>query len=735
MKQRSYATLLTLILAIFGASITIIARNSATQAAPGDLDPAWGNGGIVITSFANLGTPETPQVLHTQADGKVIATGYARDSSGAIVTSFIARYNPNGTLDSSFGIGGKVLAPLNVGEYFYVSALQPDGKIVAAGYKQIDGDRDFTVARYNSNGTLDAAFGAGGKVVTTVGSSVDEINDLLLQPDGKIIAVGHSFVTNNGFDFAVVRYNPAGTLDTTFGTGGKVVIGITSGDDIVDDPSALLQPDGKIVVGGYGGVSNTDFELVRLLPNGTLDASFGVGGKVITALSGNDDSLYDLALQPDGKIIAVGHANYSGNLNDSTALVRYNPNGSLDTTFAANGLLTVPLSSGYYVGNSVAVQPNGKILAFGFGNVGTSGAVGFAVARYNADGSPDTSFGTGGRVITKIGANDFSYGFAIALQPNGKIIAAGSTSGETNGSAIVRYLGDATAQGATQFDFDGDGKSDISVFRPANGSWYRLNSSNNSFAAAQFGASNDRIVPADYDGDRRTDIAVFRNGAWYIQQSSDNSFRAVQFGQANDIPVPGDYDGDGRADVAVFRFGTWFILNSRDNSFRAEQFGNSNDIPVIGDFDGDGKQDLAVYRRVGSAAGTWYIQRSQAGFFAGQFGTFEDTPTPADYDGDGRTDLAVYRSQNGAWYLQRSAAGFAAAQFGLANPQPENGDVPTPADFDGDGRADIAVFRHGTWYLQQSTNGFRAVSFGLSNDIPNQSAYRIVITYGRNQAD
>ncbi len=264
---------------------------------------------------------------------------------------------------------------------------------------------------------------------------------------------------------------------------------------------------------------------------------------------------------------------------------------------------------------------------------------------------------------------------------------------------------------STPFDFDGDSKSDVSVFRPENGVWY-LNQSANGFTGVSFGQNGDKIVPADYDGDGKTDVAVYRNGIWYLQRSQ-LGFTGVSFGDANDIPVPADYDGDGKADVAVFRpsTGTWY-LNRSTLGFTGVTFGQAGDKPVAADYDGDGKADVAVYR-----AGTWYLNRSQLGFTGVSFGESTDIPVPADYDGDGKADVAVFRPSNGTWYLNRSQLGFNGIQFGTG------GDLPVPADYDGDGRADVSVFRNGTWYLNRTTSGFTGVSFGAAADKPVPNAF------------
>ena len=262
-------------------------------------------------------------------------------------------------------------------------------------------------------------------------------------------------------------------------------------------------------------------------------------------------------------------------------------------------------------------------------------------------------------------------------------------------------------------DFDGDGRTDLSVFRPAEGNWY-VNRSNAGFTAVQFGASTDTLTPGDYDGDNKTDPAVFRNGSWFILKSSDSTFAGNNWGIGSDLPTAGDYDGDGNTDLAVFRpsDGTWYVLKSGGGTL-ITQFGQAGDVPVPGDYDGDSKTDIAVYR-----SGAWYLLQSTAGFLGVSFGIASDNPVPADYDGDNKDDIAVFRPVDGAWYRLNSSNGqFAGVQFGQA------GDIPVPGDYDGDGKYDQAVYRAGSWYLLQSTSGFAAAGFGIGSDKPVPKAY------------
>ncbi|MBK8148370.1 MAG: VCBS repeat-containing protein [Acidobacteria bacterium] len=270
-------------------------------------------------------------------------------------------------------------------------------------------------------------------------------------------------------------------------------------------------------------------------------------------------------------------------------------------------------------------------------------------------------------------------------------------------------------------DFDGDGKTDVSIVRPGVAEWWYLRSSDGVNRAFQFGSATDTMAPADFTGDGKTDIAVFRpgTGEWYVMRSEDASFYSFPFGASGDIPAPGDFDADGKADAAVFRpsNATWYVQRSSDNGTTIQQFGANGDVPQVGDYDGDGRADMAIYR---PSVGQWWLNRSTAGVIAATFGISSDKPTARDFTGDGKTDLAFWRPSSGEWFVLRSEdSTYYSAPFGIST------DIPVAGDYDGDGKADTAVFRPSaaTWYVNRSTQGLLIQSFGAATDIPVPSAY------------
>ncbi len=271
----------------------------------------------------------------------------------------------------------------------------------------------------------------------------------------------------------------------------------------------------------------------------------------------------------------------------------------------------------------------------------------------------------------------------------------------------------------TAFDYDGDGRADLSVFRPSDQTWY-INRASGEYNAVRFGLATDKFAPADYDGDGKTDIAVYRDGVWYWLNSSNNQFNAFQFGVAGDIPQPADFDGDGRAELAVVR-DRWYVQNLANGLISVREVGCPvADIikPMVGDYNGDGRADYALYCIYAGNTSEWEIQYSSGGSAYYSFGINFDIPVPADYDGDGKTDPAVFRPSTGDWYIRNSADGKTQiVNWGI------NSDKLVPADYDGDGKADIAIFREGVWWIRQTTGGMSVQQFGLANDKPVPAAY------------
>lgn len=412
-------------------------------ASEGDLDPSFGAGGKVTTDFFNH--IDLASGVAIQPDGRIVVVGStAIGSSLANIQQSqfaIVRYNSDGSPDNTFGNAGKVATDfLGFPVGADAVALYPDGRIVVVGYADYDKneDSDFGIARYNSDGSLDTSFDGDGKVMaglTRFNNRTHAFDNgaeaVAIQSDGKIVVaglVGGGPNLDTGPDFGLIRYNSNGSPDTSFGTNG---IALTDFFDSVDDPRSLvIQPDGKIVVAGDivnpPANTNHDFGLVRYNTDGTLDASFGSGGKMVTDFFRISDVARAVALQADGKIVVAGYV-YGGGIDYDFGLARYNTDGSLDKTFGTNGKINTD-SSGREMAVALTIQPDGKIIAGGFAS--PSATPDFtrsfvALARYSSNGSLDSSFGVNGKVTVDFFGKR-NVAIALAMQPDGKLVVAGS---------------------------------------------------------------------------------------------------------------------------------------------------------------------------------------------------------------------------------------------------------------------------------------------------------------------
>lgn len=387
----------------------------------GRLDETFGSDGIVISDLGSFSSLES---IAIQNDGKILAAGWA--NVGTYPDIMVVRYDTDGNPDTGFGTDGvATIYGETTSDYLHSIVIQEDGKIVVAGQTNVFGNNDFLLIRFDAVGSLDNTFGTSGMVISQSPTSTDRINSVKLQSDGKIIAAGYSDF-NGTNDFTLARYNANGSVDITFGTNGVVLNPVPISHEKIN--SILILEDDKIVASGitdyYG---NSDIVVTRYNANGSLDNAFGTSGLVITRTD-QSEITYSVLLQPDNKIVVAGETN------EFFGIIRYNSDGTVDTTFGTGDITSPPVGSGCDAGLSAAIQRNGKIVAAGYSFNGMDND--FALVRFNIDGKLDNSFGTNGIVTTDISSSD-EEGRSVAIQEDEKIVVAG-----TNGThfIVVRYL-------------------------------------------------------------------------------------------------------------------------------------------------------------------------------------------------------------------------------------------------------------------------------------------------------
>lgn len=740
--------------------------------ANGTVDNSFDGDGRVTTTA--IGDAAQSTSLALQPDGKLVSAGYA--SASQVGDFVVVRFNTDGSPDNTFDGDGELSTEILAGDDRARSVtVRSDGKIVVSGEASNGSDYDFALARYNPDGSLDTSFDTDGKLTTPFFAGNDRSRVVLFQPDGKILALGNAD-SGTGLDFATARYNNDGSLDTSFGTVGKVIG--DDGDQYTSAQAVEIQADGKIVVGGstWDGAKDA-YSLARYNPDGSLDTGFGGDGKAMTAFG----ILNDVAIQPDGKIVAAGFWN---NITppDRPVLIRYNTDGSLDSSFSGDGKV---LAVDSIFPNAVAIQADGKIVSVG--QTGTD----FIVARHNADGSLDPTFDGDGKVTTEVTA----YGdtpAAVAIQPDGKIVVVGSTGlSVTPRPGVVRY----NPNGSLDLTFDGDGiaipssgpstnlhpdsvalqsdgkivvaGTEFGVVRfNTNGSLDTTFGGGDGHVSTSIGTGNSatKSVRIQNDGkivvggsatvNNRGVFAIARynpNGTLDLTFDSDGkaTFDLGQGYTLNDIALdqgnrivavggngpthggkfvvariksfqsrPFDFSGDGLAELSVYRpSNNSWYTPEANGSFATRQFGAASDILTPADFDGDGKAETAIFR---PSTGQWFILDAAGQTYSVyNWGQQGDIPIPADHNGDGKADLVVFRPLNGTWYKYSIGSGpFAVTLFGIA------GDKPLIGDFDGDGTFDGAVYRPSdhNWHILNSS-GFKVITWGQAGDIPVPADY------------
>jgi uncharacterized delta-60 repeat protein len=630
-------------------------------AADGDLDSAFGANGVVLTDF---GANEHAVAVAVQRDGKIVAVGSATN----FMDFGLVRYNQDGSLDSTFGSGGSVVSDFGTpNDQAGGVALQHDGKIVVAG----SSDSDAVVARYNVDGKLDPSFGP--RVVTDGLPGAFHAHSVALVSDGRIVVAG-SFAPEGSSLFShlfVMRLLPDGSFDGSFGLDGIVTTAGASGGRVA------LQGDGKIVVAGgkqtsFDGCAPWDpcdmaIVVVRYNHDGSIDSSFGTDGMVTTGRSNETNETNAIAVQLDGKIVVAGARPaplVKPVVVSDFVVVRFNVDGTLDASFGIGGEVVTDFGA-FDFAQSVELQVDGKMVVAGGGRSDDpEAATDFAIARYDADGRLDPLFGDGGKVLVDVGGSDSAQ--ALAIQSDGNIVAAGYGGSQLADFVVMRLLGTRPLP-----------SDNVGLVNPSTGWW---SPRDGWFAVTGFSYGNPGDVPfvGDWDGDGVETPGLYRqsDGYVYLRNSNTQGIADIKFhfGNPGDVPLAGDFDGDGFHTVSIYRPSEqrFYIINAlgeNDGGLGAAEysflFGDPGDQPVVGDWDGDGVDEIGLHRAstglfyyrntltTGIADGEFYFGNPGDRFVAGDWGTL-----------DGRDTPAVFRPSNRMFYFRHTLTqGNADSQF------------------------------------------------------------------------
>ncbi|HEV7928834.1 MAG TPA: FG-GAP-like repeat-containing protein, partial [Nitrosospira sp.] len=563
------------------------------------------------------------------------------------------RLNTDGTRDLTFN--SALTFPTTSVHSLGVTHIKPlaNGQFLITGGFRI-GSQNTNYARINSDGSVDAAFALG----FASGGDVEPL------PDGKFLACGSRVIGGETYQIAH-RLNADGTPDPAF----RLTIGTG------ECHTLKLLSSGKILMMGGSGPGMKD--IYRLNPDGTLDPSFDTDIPVGSLSIG-------LTEASDGKIFVNVWAGTD---------MRLKPDGRIDAAISqCKGGVFLPLENGGALATNCNKSP---------------GSFQFLFARILPDGTVDPTLD----YFPIPGSNVYGY----MSGGGGRYFLFGDLTSPFSSRDIIRIEPDLATK--PKFDFDGDRRSDVGVFRPSEGYWY-INQSTAGYAFTHWGLAGDKLDAHDFDGDGKTDIAVFRNGDLHVL-STLTGYRGAQMGQAGDKPLVGtffDFSTFLNKEMWIVRgdrsgIPAWYVWQGPGATPGPMTLAGelSTDKPIVGDFDGDSWDDIGYFRD-----GAWYNRlTSQEALVSFHWGTAGDIPAAADYDGDRQTDYAVFRPSTGDWYVMGSTAGYFAMHWGAS------GDIPVPADYDGDGKADIAIYRNGDWWqFLSATGSVNFVHWGMTGDLP-----------------
>jgi len=655
--------------------------------------------------------------------------GAVHQNSSGTVTITDSTFTNNAEIGGSGG-GGAIRnrgGTMNISDSIFTANTGLDGGGAISG----GGTLNITRARFFGNSASgpnaqQSGQGSGGAIsaggTVTVADSVFTGNSAV-NSGGAIYTIGNFTMTNS-----TVSNNTSNTNNDNAGVGGGFYI----------------RSDGRVTVTGSTISGN------RALRDAGIGISAGYGGGLYV----------QGALNLDNSTVSSNFADlgYGG-------IVDTNPGGSADQVHISNSTIVYNRTDGVgggfgidsvsdsgqqsvrntIIANNIApsepdIRTRSALNSLGYNLIkNTTGATIVNITTGNIYGQ-DPNLGplalNGGLTRTyslQLGSPAIDAGDPANVVSTDQRGIARPQNGDGTGDSIADIgayeLRQNEVRFGSPFDVEGDGKTDVSVFRPVGGSgseWWYLRSSDGGNRAFAFGEATDTVVPADFTGDGKTDLAFWRpaSGEWFVLRSEDSTFFAFPFGAAGDVPSPADFDGDGKSDATVYRpsTNTWFTLRSSDGQVSATPFGTAGDKPVPADYDGDGKADVAIFRPTGGSGGGewWYLRSSDGANRAFAFGSATDLTVPGDYTGDGKADLAYFRPSIGEWYVLRSEdSSFFAFPWGAS------GDVPAPGDYDGDGKIDAAVFRpsNSNWFALRSTAGPLILQFGTTGDRPLPNAF------------